>query len=363
MTRFNADAPLPCFAAGTLILTNRGEIPVEHLLADDLVIGMRRGKLAPVRRIGRYEVDLRSLPNPDAINPVRVLAGAFGPGQPNRDLVLSPDHALYVEGHLITVRHLLNGATIRQESCDSIAYHHVVLDPHEILLANGMTAGSCLDSGQAEACAPELPKGAPLAASRQKLLDRATVLGHATTPDPDLCVMAGGRMLRPNPVADGVQYRVPKGARSVRILSRCFVPQQIRPADPDCRRLGIGVTSIRLDGRVVELAGDRLGKGWHAAEQGLRWTNGEAWLRTGIAHSLVLTWLKDAIYWVDEPTKPSVPASHGAGTQASVACPLKEDRLESSARAARGAESGWGQVCRALLSALTSLPFRTFKNV
>jgi len=37
---------------------------------------------------------------------------AFGEGRPQRDLILSPNHAIYADGVLIPVRYLLNGATI-----------------------------------------------------------------------------------------------------------------------------------------------------------------------------------------------------------------------------------------------------------
>jgi hypothetical protein len=155
------------FAAGTRILTRRGEVAVEQLTQNDFVVGMRRGKLAPVRRISLCEAEPGRHPDPEAIDPVRVDADAFGPGRPNRDLVLAPDHALSVNGRLIAVRLLRNGATIRQERWDRVAYYHVELDAHDMLLANGMTAESFLAIGKgpaflAEACAPELPDDVPL---------------------------------------------------------------------------------------------------------------------------------------------------------------------------------------------------------
>ncbi len=47
--------------------------------------------------------------------PVRVRAGAFGVGLPRRDLMLSPDHAVFVDGALVPVRHLADGAAIAHE--------------------------------------------------------------------------------------------------------------------------------------------------------------------------------------------------------------------------------------------------------
>jgi len=79
--------------------------------------------------------------------PVRVRAGAFGPGMPVRDLLLSPDHAVFVEGTLIPVRYLVNGASIAQEERDSITYYHVELPAHDVLLAERLPCESYLDTG------------------------------------------------------------------------------------------------------------------------------------------------------------------------------------------------------------------------
>jgi hypothetical protein len=346
----------PGFVAGTRILTTRGEVPVEQLTQDDLALGMRRGKLAPVQRIGHCALDLRGHPDPDEVSPVRVLAHAFGPGQPHRDLVLAPGHTLCVDGQMIAVRALLNGATIRQERWDSVAYYQVELDAHDILLADGMTAESFLDAGQRPAVASA---GAPLAALRQSLLDRAAALGHPTTDEPDLRVMAGRRVLRPKPVPGGLRFRLPKGASRVRIVSRSFVPREIRAADRDCRRLGVGVLSMRLDGREVELDGDRLLEGWHPPEPGLRWTGGAAWLRTGVARSLVITVLEDAIYWADDETAARLPAPGEALSLRDTAGEADQNRRPPRA----GFVQGLRRAAAAMFSALTSLPFRTIHNV
>ena len=357
--RSSGGFPLSCtpnatgFAAGTRILTRRGEVAVEQLTQDDVVVGMRRGRLAPVRRIGHCEAEPGRHTDPDAIDPVRVIADAFGPGRPNRDLVLAPDQALSVDGQLIAVRHLRNGATIRQERWDRVAYYHVELDAHDMLLANAMTA----ESFGTEADARERPDHAPFTALRQALLDRAVVLGHARTADPDLRVIAGGRVLRPKAVSGGLHFQLPKGASRVQIVSRSFIPNEMRAPDRDCRRLGVGVTSLRLDVREVALTGDRLGEGWHPAEPGLRWTNGAAWLRIGVARSLSLTMLDEVIYWVADDAlapAPGQPALHA-------------DTANMPTGQRGPAPWGFGKAlvraCGAWLSALTSQPARSLRNL
>jgi len=140
----------PCFAAGTRVMTARGEVPVEALRAGDLVVtlGRRGAWLRPVRWIGRRRVDGRRHPRPEAVLPVRIRAGALGPGTPHRDLRVSPDHALFLDGVLVPAAALVDGETILQEAAGGpVTYYHVELDAHDLLLAEGAPAESWLDCG------------------------------------------------------------------------------------------------------------------------------------------------------------------------------------------------------------------------
>jgi collagen type I/II/III/V/XI/XXIV/XXVII alpha len=68
---------------------------------------------------------------------------------------LSPDHAIFAEGVLIPVKHLINGATIRQVVTPAITYFHVALDRHSVILAEGLPVESYLDTGDRHAFADE----------------------------------------------------------------------------------------------------------------------------------------------------------------------------------------------------------------
>ncbi len=135
-----------CFAAGTLILTPTGGRPVEVLRAGDLV-ATASGRIATLRWVGRRRIDLRRHASTAAVAPIRVRAGAFGHGLPVRDLVLSPDHAVLVEGVLIPIRHLANGTSIAAEQRPEVTYFHLELDRHDTLLAEGLICESYLDTG------------------------------------------------------------------------------------------------------------------------------------------------------------------------------------------------------------------------
>ncbi len=136
----------PCFATGTRIQTPGGEIAVEALREGQHVVTASGGS-APVVWLGRRVVDCARHPRPPEVWPVRIAAGAFGPAQPVRDLMLSPDHAVFADGALIPARHLVNGSSVTQQEVDEVTYWHVELPAHGVLLAEGLTCESYLDTG------------------------------------------------------------------------------------------------------------------------------------------------------------------------------------------------------------------------
>ena len=297
----------PCFAAGTRIATTRGEVAVEALAVGDAV-RLAGGGTAPVVWLGHRSVACARHPRPQDIMPVRVSAHAFGAGQPARELVLSPDHAVFIDGVLIPVRYLLNGATIVQEQAARVSYWHVELEHHDVLLAEGLACESYLDTGNRGAfangggammmhpdfalrvwerasCARLVTDGAELEAARSFLLDRAHQLGFTLTDEPDLHLVVNGRRLGPEAAGGGVhRFVLPGDAAEVVIVSRAAVPQETHDIHPDGRRLGVMLRGIRFSqhGQVrdVGLAALPDGDGFHALEQDggqcWRWTNGQA---------------------------------------------------------------------------------------
>jgi Hint domain len=135
-----------CFAAGTRIATAHGPVLVEELRVGDRVV-TADGRIEPVRWIGSRTIDCARHPNPDAVWPVRVAAGAFGSGRPGRDLFLSPDHAVLVDGSLVPVKLLVDDASIVQIERPKVAYYHIELSCHELVLAEGLVVESYLDVG------------------------------------------------------------------------------------------------------------------------------------------------------------------------------------------------------------------------
>jgi len=151
---YTASSLAICFLRGSLILTARGEVPVERLRAGDLVV-TKFGGLRPVRWMGtqRFEGRLAGRGH----QPIRFAAGSLGNGVPSCDLRVSPGHAMLVQdgqgGEVLAhAGALVNGSTITQERVrGEIEYFHIDLGPHDCVLANGAWAESYFEDRNRDA--------------------------------------------------------------------------------------------------------------------------------------------------------------------------------------------------------------------
>jgi hypothetical protein len=309
-----------CFAAGTRILTATGERMIETLIQGDIVLTLAGDELSPkpVKWVGRRRIDLMTHPRPETVAPIRIQRSAFADNVPHTDLLVSPDHAILVDGRLICARQLINGTTIRQETgLVSAEYFHVELEAHAILLAEGLPAESYLNTGnggffanskdplvlhpdltdetdyptrEAGSCAPFVWDEANVRPIWQRLAERAAMLGQPVRPveasdDPALHIVAAGRKLRPVHADTGrFIFVLPRNAGTVQLVSRASAPTDVRPWLEDRRRLGVCLARIVLRDatQVWEIPMDHpdLQEGWWAVERDgwaiRRWTDGKA---------------------------------------------------------------------------------------
>ena len=134
-----------CYCRGTRIGTPTGEVAIEALRIGDRV-SIDGGGARPVKWIGRrgYSADYAATHR--NVQPIRISRNALSDGLPRRDLLVSPEHALFIDDVLVPARHLVNSVSIvRVESGDAVDYLHLELDGHEIILAEGQPAGTFVD--------------------------------------------------------------------------------------------------------------------------------------------------------------------------------------------------------------------------
>ena len=162
----NIEKIIPCFTPGTLITTRQGEVPVEDLRVGDEVLTRDHG-FRPLIWTGRRDLTVAELAVNPALRPIRIAAGALGQGLPLRDMIVSPQHRMLMEGYraemlfgeaevLVAARHLTDLPGVATAFVPGVSYIHVMFDQHEIICADGawtesfQPAQRMLDSMDAE---------------------------------------------------------------------------------------------------------------------------------------------------------------------------------------------------------------------
>ena len=180
---------IACFVHGTRVAVPGGERAVEQLVVGELVV-TASGLVRPIRWIGRRSYAGRFLAANPAVQPIRLRAGCLGAGLPVRDLLVSPEHAMFVDGVLIPAGLLVDGvAILRERALAEVHYVHIELETHDLVLAEGAASETYLDDDSrgvfhnagdyarrfgelrtaGKFCAPRVTDGYALEAIRQKL--------------------------------------------------------------------------------------------------------------------------------------------------------------------------------------------------
>ncbi|OUS34471.1 hypothetical protein A9Q94_16170 [Rhodobacterales bacterium 56_14_T64] len=190
----------PCFTPGTLILTPDGERPIEELQVGDLVETQDHGS-QPIRWIGETAVGPLRMKHAPSFRPVLIKKDALGPGKPARDMLVSPQHRIMIEGWLaelhfgetqvlVAANHLINDRSIvRATTVTDVTYIHMHFDHHEVVVSNNLESESF---NPGPVCIGSIPDG-----PRQELYALFPELDlHETSPFVAARTMITGREAR-----------------------------------------------------------------------------------------------------------------------------------------------------------------------
>ncbi|GGC68234.1 Hint domain-containing protein [Chelatococcus reniformis] len=141
--------PFPvCFLAGTLVSTPGGAVAIEDLAIGDPIM-TSDGRVGSVKWVGRQTL-IPAFGLAEERRPVSIAAGALAAELPARELRLTSDHALLLDGVLVQAGALVNGTTIRRmtlaELGERLVVYHVELDDHALILAEGTPAETFVDN-------------------------------------------------------------------------------------------------------------------------------------------------------------------------------------------------------------------------
>lgn len=137
----------PCFTPGTLITTQRGEVPVELISAGDRVVTRDNG-IQTVRWVGKTQMFLHDFQADPHLLPVFIQQGSLGKGLPERDMMVSPNHRVLVTNSRVSVRYSerevlvaakhLAAQGVHTVQSSGTTYIHFMCDRHEVVLTNGV---------------------------------------------------------------------------------------------------------------------------------------------------------------------------------------------------------------------------------
>lgn len=148
-----AQSGVICFGPGTRLATPDGSRAIEDLGPGDRILTKDNGPQDILWTANRRMSGARLHAMPH-LRPVRFRAGALGAGQPDQDLVVSPQHRMLVRAPvvqdlfrtdevLVQASHLLNGTSITVDrALRDVTYVHVLLERHNVIWANGLETES-----------------------------------------------------------------------------------------------------------------------------------------------------------------------------------------------------------------------------
>lgn len=343
MTLLQPDIPdrIECFLAGARVqMASGGFRAIEDIHVGDSVKTFTRDGAESFAQVTSVRTRDIFAVHKDMF-PVVVRAGAFSDGVPAQDVSLTSEHCVYVDGHFVPARMLVNDRSIFIDTTKkSFTVYHVETENHAIISVDGMLTETLLrtsrslskqdgvvfihgpKSWERDAAAPLTTDTSFVEPHFHRLAARAEEAGISrmsadlsVTTESDLhLVTEAGTVIRPARLhRDNVLFMVPGDVETVRLVSRTSRPcETIGPYVDDRRDLGVLVGEIQLiEARSLRNLTSHLSEtdlpGWASLDNPeFRWTSGNAVLNLGSRDSGTIGMLSLQIrsggpYIIEEP--------------------------------------------------------------
>lgn len=154
------DFRVVCFCGETDIAVPGGTRRASSIRAGDVVI-TADGSRAKVTAVSMRRIKPIELAREERLSPVVIKAGALGKGLPTRDLRVSRQHRVLIASRisarlcsqteiLVSAHKLVGLPGIELDrSLEQVAFYHILLERHDLLLANGAPAESLFVGAEA----------------------------------------------------------------------------------------------------------------------------------------------------------------------------------------------------------------------
>ncbi|RUT24325.1 hypothetical protein C0V97_17180, partial [Asaia sp. W19] len=307
----NTHANMPCFLAGSMILTEKGYRAVETLCVEDR-IGVFNGSTLewhPIKALSVGFCRVSSNEFPDMAGyPVVIRKDALGDNQPFADLWVTGDHAIQLDGKIVMARSLVDGKKISFDmSIISYKYYHIDLHDHHVIDANGLPVESLVSKSACSVFRNMIvthneffPYMGP---ARQMALctEPKEIMGirnrygldTSSTTHTEFAPLAfevftsdGQQLMKRSTNGRTTSFKVPSHIDTLKLVSRVARPyDMIGVHIEDRRKLGLLVGNITMyeasssSSQTSHLENEYV-HGWSSYETDMcRWTVGEAYLK------------------------------------------------------------------------------------
>ena len=119
---------IPCFKSGTIISTDQGELKIEKLHNNFNKFSINGSEIIGISK---------TMHNSGCF--IKISKDSLGNNVPDKDLFLTGDHLVDIDGELVKAKKLVNNTNITKETKEAQYVYNVLLKKHEIISVHNLT--------------------------------------------------------------------------------------------------------------------------------------------------------------------------------------------------------------------------------